>query len=191
MTPIPFEPRECRLTAEDLLAPGNPYERCDLWDGVAVVREPSGGWHDCVAAAIIARLHAAVRGTRKGWVVASSAGFLVARDPDRVLSPDAAFVSRARLLAFPTRGFVECAPDLAVEVRSPDDSWIGVVERAGVWIAHGVAVVWAVDPPSRTAATFRPRQAPIAAGPGDTLCGAPVLPDLCVPVDELFEGLAD
>jgi Uma2 family endonuclease len=48
-------------------------------------------------------------------------GFTLSRDPDTVRGPDVRFVRRERLTSPPRRGFLAGAPDLAVEVSSPDD----------------------------------------------------------------------
>ena len=55
-----------------------------------------------------------------GEVFAAGAGFLLRRDPDTVRAPDVAFVSSERLgTSEAPSGFLERAPDLAVEVVSP------------------------------------------------------------------------
>jgi Uma2 family endonuclease len=101
-----------------------------------------------------------VRGAGLGHVLGASAGYVVQRGPDRVLSPDVSFLARWRGARLPRVGFVEGAPDLAVEVRSPGDSWTSVIEKGGIWIAHRVAVVWCVDPLERRVVVLRPREAP-------------------------------
>jgi Uma2 family endonuclease len=123
-----------------------------------------------------------------GWVTGSSQGFFVAHDPDRVLSPDVAFTSYARLPHPPQRGFFPCAPEFAVEVRSPDDSWISVVEKAGVWIGHRGPVVWAVDPGHRVVVTLRPGVVPVEVRAG-TVDAEPVLPGFRISVSDLFYRL--
>ena len=103
----PMNTADRLLTANDILNPA--YERGELWDGVFVVAEPSGGW----AGAVGFRVGAALAGhiaSREGWAFAADQGFVVARDPDRVLSPDVSFVSRERLPMPPETGFIEGAP---------------------------------------------------------------------------------
>ena len=182
-------PRSLPWTAERLAAEGAAYEDCELWDGVPVVRETSGGLHEVVAARVIGAICAHAPARDRGWVVASSAGFLVARNPDRVLSPDAAYVSRERLPRIPRGGFIECAPDLAVEVRSPDDGARAPVERCALWIAHGSLLAWAIDPQESSVTVLRAGAPAASLGPGEVLTGDPVLPSLRLPVDELFAGL--
>ena len=120
----------------------------------------------------------------------SSQGFLLARDPDRMLAPDGAYVSKERLPRVPTRGFIEMAPDFLIEVRSPDDSWESVVEKCRVWIAHGAGCAWAIDPLTHTLAEFRPARPPVVhRDPVAVACADPVLPDFTVSVADLFADL--
>ena len=131
------------------------------------------------------RLAVASAGAR-GRVGDSSTGFLLRRNPDRLLAPDVSFVSVERLPVLPDSGFPEVVPELVAEVRSPNDSWAYLVERGGIWIAHGVRVVWLVDPKRRCVITLRPAEDPVEAGPGEAFSAEPVLPDLAIEVDRLF-----
>ncbi len=108
------------------------------------------------------------------------------RDPDRLLAPDVSYISRERLPKWPEHGFVEAVPELVAEVRSPSDSWAHVIERGGVWIAHGVQVVWLVDPLKRRVLTLRPMEDPVEARSGASFSAAPVLRGLEIDVDDLF-----
>ena len=182
----PMGTSERLLTAEDVLAP--EYRRGELWDGVFVVREPSGGCSGAVGFRVGAALARALEG-HDGWAFAAEQGFFVSRDPDRVLAPDVSYVTAERLAAPPRRGFIEGAPDFAVEVRSPTDSWTATIEKGGVWIGHGARVVWCIDPLAQRAVVMRPGAPPVEASPGDELTADPVL-DLVVALDELFAGLA-
>lgn len=173
-------------TAKDVLGP--EYERGELWDGVFVVREPSGGWSSAVEHRVSGLLFTCEPARREGWSFSSNQGYLVSKDPDRVLSPDVSYVSRERLPVPPARGFITGPPDFAVEVRSPTDSWVATIEKGGVWIGHGVRVVWCIDPQSQRVIVLRPGEEPEALGLGDVASARPAL-DLDADVSALFEGL--
>lgn len=177
------------LTAEDLLQPDTPYGDCELWDGAAVVREPSGGGSDIVNLRVGSQIQRFVETCDLGWVTGSEQGWLLARQPDRVLAADAAFVSYARLREIPARGFFPCAPDFVVETRSPDDSWTGLVTKAGVWMGHGTRVVWVIDPLRRTVLVLKPGAEPVTLRPGETADAEPVLPGFRVDLTSLFDRL--
>lgn len=171
------------LTVEDLLQMQD--KNTELWDGVLVVHDPSGGWHGVVESRVARRID---EKSDDGWSLGASAGFIVAQNPDRVLAPDAAYMAKDRLPKPPRSGFINGAPNLAVEIRSPTDSWVSVVEKGGIWIAHGVELVWCIDTDPIRVAALRPGQAPTLHGLGGVLDARPVL-DLQLPVDALFEGL--
>lgn len=119
---------------------------------------PPGAEHGRVALTVGALLFAHVRQTDSGITFAAETGFLLARDPDTVRAPDAAFVSRERADA------VGCtvkhwpgAPDFAVEVLSPSDSFAEVESKALAWVGAGTRVLLVVDPTRRTATAYRGR----------------------------------
>ena len=185
-----LDPVETRpITAEDVLRRNSPWRECELWDGLPLVREPAGGQAEAVAARIVAPLGLHVRERALGWTFMSSQGFLLARDPDRMLASDGAYVSKERLPRVPEQDFVPLAPDFLIEVRSPDVTWEQTVMRCGLWITHGAGIAWAVEPLARKVAVFR------ADGTSEVLEGegkasaAPVLPDFQVDLADLFEGL--
>ena len=62
------------VTAEDVLRPGSRWRECELWDGMPMVREPSGGWAELAGVRIVSRLEAHVRARDLGWVFMSSQG---------------------------------------------------------------------------------------------------------------------
>src|SRR4030095_5941651 len=143
------------MTAEELLRLNLPNKRTELVRGVLVVREPAGYRHGDVAAQLLAAIANHVNASRLGRVFAAETGFTLARKPDTVRAPDVAFISSARLPDPPPRGFAELAPDLAVEVLSPDDRPGEVLTKVGDWLNAGARVVWVVDPVHVIARVYR------------------------------------
>ena len=122
-------------------------------------------------------------------MVGSNQGFVVARDPDRVLSPDAAFVSHARLPHVPSEGFIEGTPEFLVEVVSPDDREPNVVAKAALWISHGALVAWVVCPAARRVTILRRGRAAEVVTEGGSADAAPALPGFEIPLERLFHHL--
>ncbi len=176
------------LKAEALLRPEyeGPHE---MWDGVLVKREWSPFDTSAISASAMSLLFEHVTRRKLGRVTGSRVGYVLARGPDRVLVADAAFISVERTRIIVPGKFVEGAPDLAVEVRSPPESWISVVQRIGIWLAHGVRLVWAIDPEQRVVVVSRGFDPPETLTGKDTLDGAPVLPKFRIKVSRLFAGL--
>ncbi len=178
-----------RISAAEFERMGECIDPCELWDGVVLVHEPATPYGDAVCLAIGGLLRAHVVPRSLGWVFGSSAGFQVGESPDRVLSPDVAFLRRDRLPSLPRRGFYRLTPDLVVEVRSPSQTWAYTLERGGIWIASGAKVVWMVDPEPRNACVFRPTASPVEVGPEGVLSADPAIEAFSIPMKDVFEGL--
>jgi len=108
------------LTGEEFLALGD-IGPCELIDGRIVPMSPTGGEHGAIESLITARLLVFVEERKLGWVLGGEVGLYTRRNPDRVRGADVAFVSRGRMPRRPGRKFMEIAPELIVEVLSPED----------------------------------------------------------------------
>jgi Uma2 family endonuclease len=86
----------------------------------------------------------------------------------------------------PNEAFWPGAPDLAVEVLSPDDRTGEVNEKIEAWLAAGTSAVWLVDPKLRTVTVYQRVAAAKVYSPGDTFVGDPVIPGFTCAVDEIF-----
>ncbi|MBI4578884.1 MAG: Uma2 family endonuclease [Planctomycetes bacterium] len=163
--------------------------RCELIQGELLRMSPGGFEHGTVAMEIGSYLADHVRRHKLGIVTAAETGFRIARNPDTVRAPDAAFVAAARVSAIPRRGFFEGAPDLAVEVVSPDDRWSEVTAKVTGWLQAGAKMVWVVDPPNRTIAVYAASADVRILREQDTLDGGDIIPGLRIPVRDVFSGL--
>jgi Uma2 family endonuclease len=146
------------MTAQELLEYRHEPYRQELVDGRLHEMEPPGAEHGRVAMVIGALLYTHVREHGLGTAFAAETGFQLASDPDTVRAPDAAFVRRERADAVgSTDGYWPGAPDLAIEVTSPDDRSSSVEAKALDWLAAGTRAVVVVDPRLRTAMVYRAR----------------------------------
>ena len=165
-----------QMTAEELLHLNLPNKRTELVRGILVVREPAGYQHGDVAARLLSVIANHVYAHDLGRVFAAETGFTVARNPDTVRAPDVAFVSTARLPDPPPRGFAELAPDLSVEVLSPDDRPGEVLAKVADWLSAGSRLVWVVDPIRVSARVYRADGSESMLNETDLLSGEDVLP---------------
>lgn len=118
------------MTADELLdLPDDGFHRCELVRGELITMPPPGAQHGGTAATVVELLAPHVRKQRLGKVLGES-GFRLETGPDTVRGPDAAFIARERV---PADGLPEKywpgAPDLAVEVVSPGDTYDDVHEK--------------------------------------------------------------
>jgi Uma2 family endonuclease len=146
------------VTAEDLWNMPDHGGRSELVAGRLRVMAPAGFEHGRVTATAGWLLSAHVHTTGSGVTLGAETGFVLATDPDTVRAPDVAFVSRTRAEAVGmTVGFWPGgAPDLAIEVVSPEDSRPYVRAKALNWLETGASAVLVLDPRSRSATVYRP-----------------------------------
>ena len=190
---LPFaDPPELRpgalLTAGQLLQLPDTDRRYELIEGKLQMMSPGGFLHGRIAARVASLLEQHVKHHRLGAVCGAETGFLIAHDPDTVLAPDVAFVSQARLAAQEdTTGYLPLAPDLVVEVVSPQDRFSQVEQKARRWLQAGSRLVLLVDAEQKRVHVLRnPRQVTVL-GPEDELDASDVVPGWRVGVREFFE----
>ena len=173
------------MTAEEfLLLPDDDMKR-ELIRGVLTEEMPPGYEHGAVEAQIGRLLGNFAADNDFGEVVTGDSGFVLERGPDTVRGPDVAWVAPGRIEGR-VRGFAELAPDLVVEVRSPNDSQRHMAERAMMWLSHGVRMALVADPNTVALTVYRPGEPPQALGELDTFDGGGVLPGFTAPVWSFF-----
>lgn len=143
---------------------------------------PSGSRHARVAARIITSLCNYVEPRKLGAVFASEAGFRIARNPDTVRAPDAAFVRAERVID--TAGFFDGPPDAAFEVVSPNDSYSEIEEKTLDWIQSGARAVVIVDPRTKSARIHRAGGATTVV---DVIVIDDVIPGWKLPLADVFD----
>jgi len=146
---------------------------------------PAGDEHGRVSATLTSLIGPHVAKYGLGLVHGAETGFVLARDPDTVRAPDLAF-TRAERVRPPARGFVPQAPDLAVEVLSPDDRPGYVREKVAEWLEAGAEAVWVVDPRARTVTIHGGGFSGHELRESDVLSGGDLLPGFEVRVADLF-----
>jgi Uma2 family endonuclease len=77
-------------------------------------------------------------------------------------------------------------PDLAVEVLSPTDRRRQVAEKVNLWLAHGTAACWVVDPATMTISVHRAGQKPSRLAGKDKLENEPTLPGFSLALSKIF-----
>ena len=105
---------------------------------------------------------------------------------DRLVKPDVAFVSSARLPADKRKAF-SIPPDLAVEVLSPSDIQYRVLEKVFAYLDAGTRLVWVVEPVGQTVTVYRSKADIKTLTYDDTLTGEDVVEGFSCQVAQLFE----
>jgi Uma2 family endonuclease len=175
------------ITAEELLRMPDDGYRSELVRGELRKMAPAGHLHGRVAINVTTPLDRHVRAHHLGVVYAAETGFKLASNPDTVRAPDVAFIRRECVEeAGDVEGYWPGAPDLAVEVISPSDTYADVQEKVFDWLEAGTRMVILVMPRKRAVTVYRSLTDMIMLTEHDTLDGADVVPGWKIPVRELF-----
>jgi Uma2 family endonuclease len=144
-----------------------------------------------------------------GWIetkrVLAIGNFVVANKPGRVYpgdtsllldgnedeiyvmrEPDVVFVKAERLI--PTQGLIYMAPDLAVEITSPSQSYAERSEKIEDYLAYGTEEVWLVLPNLKKFEVYRADKPRARHGVGQSIPGGTLLPGLTLNVSDLFDA---
>jgi Uma2 family endonuclease len=145
------------LITGDELARMPDHELTELIDGRIVRLSPTNHEHGRIEANVSAVFRGFVRAQNLGLVMTGEVGIFTRRNPDRVRGADVVFISHAQYdRRTKTRAFLDVAPELVVEILSPErpDTDQKVIE----YLAIGVRLVLVVDPPGRTISAHRPNE---------------------------------
>jgi Uma2 family endonuclease len=184
--------QECIYTAADLweLSHSPDYEgkRLELSEGELIEMSPSGGKHGGIAGKFFLRVGLYVEQNELGFITAAETGYILFKNPngkDTVRAPDVGFVMAARLPDGLPDEYIPLAPDLAIEVVSPNDRADEIEGKLRDYLKYGVRMVVFVYP------KFKTMKVHTAAGStelgiDDVFDGGDVLPGFTQPVRDLF-----
>lgn len=173
------------ITGEELLAMGD-IGPCELIDGRIVKMTPTGGQHGFVEANIGRELHFFVRQKGLGWVMTGEVGIYISRQPDRIRAADVAFISKDRLPKPPGPGFLDVAPELVVEIISPNDTWADMNHKLEDYFSRGINWVWVIEPKHKAVYVYHSATARVKIAETALLAGEGVLAGFEVAVQDLF-----
>lgn len=175
------------VTGDELLAMGG-LGLCELIEGRIVPMTPSIHPHGRCESHFDEHLKSFVRQHALGKIMVGGVGIYTRHHPDTVRSADVAFISNERYAQLgKVSGFLDVAPELVVEIVSPDDRWVDVMQKLHELFAIGVQLVWLADLTARTVYAYRSLTDVRVFTEADVLTGDEVLPGFSVPVASLFE----
>ena len=150
-----------------------------------VIMAPAGMYHDEIVINLGSVLRTFAHSNQLGRVYASSVGYRLSQGD--IVSPDVSFVDVARLENGESPdGYGQFAPDLAIEIVSPNDRATEIEQKITLYLAHGTRLVWVINPRLKTATIHRADGSIQRIRTEDALDGEDVLPGFkCVLKDIL------
>ncbi|MDH3717589.1 MAG: Uma2 family endonuclease [Planctomycetota bacterium] len=175
------------FTAAQLWQLSDNSHRYELVSGELRMMSPAGQEHGKIAMRVGSKLDQHVGQHRLGVVYAAETGFMIGTNPDTVRAPDVAFISQSRLDEIGEfAGYWPGAPDLAVEVLSPNDTDRAVEEKSLAWLNAGSRQVWVVDPAQRTITVYHSAEDIRVLDVKSELTAEELLPGWTLSLSELF-----
>jgi len=165
-----------------LSQPGNHNRLLELIHGEIVEKMPTQQ-HGLVASNVNFALVAYAREHKNGRPGIEVRHRVIGDDRNSRL-PDVSFTCAN--VPIVERGTVSAMPDLAVEIKSPDDTIKEMRETAAYYLANGSRLVWLVYPNLRMVEVYRPDADVEILDAEQTLVGHDVLPGFALPVADVF-----
>ena len=176
------------MTADELLRMPDDCFRYELVRGELRRYDLKSHEQGRITANVAFALGVYVKASGLGGSCVAGTGFELESAPDHVRAPDTAFVRRERAeAARGTPGFFPGAPDVAVEVVSPSDSYTEVEEKVEDWLGAGTLAVIVVDPRRRTVKVHRSLADAVVLTEADVLAIEDIVPGWRMPVQDIFK----
>jgi len=160
----------------------------ELVEGEIIQHIPTGFLHGRIEALIATLLSIFVRKHKLGVVFGGETGIYTRRNPDTVRGVDVAYISHERLAQSTSHSYLDVAPELVVEVMSPNDSWTEIDDKLDEYFGIGVQLIWIVNPKRQQIHIYTAHTKFEILGVADTLTGGSVLDGFAVAVSEIFES---
>lgn len=166
----------------------DPEKQLEWVNGHWVVKESGGARHSRICARLCASLGLYVEEHKLGAIYGPDTTFTFGQNQRM---PDVSFVAATHL---PPEGdpigIWTIAPDLAVEIVSPNDLYEEVMTRLHEYFAASVQQVWLVSPQFQMVTVYDSSTKSTILQASDELTSPTLLPGFRCPVNALFQSLA-
>lgn len=161
----------------------------EVVDGELVMSPKNNWYHGRICTRLVIAIGNHVMRHRLGALLDSSTGFWMFNRNCR--APDISFVPMVRLKALEfkpnEKRFFPGAPDLAVEILSPNNTRREIDERLRDFFGSGTQVAWVIDPDQECVEVCHSTTHRQLIGSGGYLEGGSLLPNFRYPIADLFK----
>jgi len=163
--------------------PENRNRRFELFNAKIIERRPTQE-HGFIAGTICGEIGIWLKLNPLGHVLTPTT-YQMPDDEHNAPIPDVSFIVGLDTPMI-RKGNMPRMPDLAVEVKSPTNTYLEQREKAAYYIANGCRLVWLVFPAKRLIEVYRPNMDVDILTDEDTLDGYDVLPGFRLAVRDVF-----
>lgn len=176
-------------TDQEFMALPDDGNRYEIVNGELVIMANSGMEHGNIGAFLGGAIELHVRSHKLGVTCDSSTAFKMKSGNKR--SPDISFVAKERLQGRKRlpKGFFEGAPDLAVEIISPSNTFEEIHNKLVEYFDSGCRLAWVIHPDEQSALIYRQPQPDRLLKISDNLEGEEIIPGFTMPMVDLFAEL--
>ena len=178
-----------RMTNEQYMAMPDDGKRYELHDGVLVETPSSTVLHSWIVSLLLHALMNHIYSQKLGYAFGDSLDYIL--NEGIIYRPDVSFVAASRVPVLPN--YLHEAPDIAVEVLSPSNTASEMNYKINTYLQYGSRLVWIIDPEKQSVVVYRKGEGSsivsVYLTAEDTLTGGDVLPDFCLPLNELFGSI--
>jgi Uma2 family endonuclease len=161
----------------------------EVVNGQLVISAKNTFYHGDICSRLLAALVNYNEAQHLGAVLDSSTGFRMHNRNCR--APDISFITKARLVSAGftrhTKRFFPGAPDLAVEILSPNNTRAEIDERLRDFFASEARLAWIINPEDECVEVCHSPEKRNLVGPGAVLDGEELLPGFGYPIANLFQ----
>ncbi|MEZ2235074.1 Uma2 family endonuclease [Microcoleus sp.] len=178
-------------TDAEFMALNRDGHRYEIVNGELIDMGNRSAKHGYVCSILMILLGGYVRIQKLGAMFDSSTAFKMKSGNKR--SPDVSFMAKERLQGLEELpdGFLEGAPDLAVEILSPSNTVAEIHNKLVEYFENGARLVWVINPKEKYVLVYRSSQEPDRLlKSADSLDGEEIVSGFTLPVAELFQKLA-
>ncbi|MGH9660349.1 MAG: Uma2 family endonuclease [Bryobacteraceae bacterium] len=170
------------IPVEAFLASG-AYEKCEYIEG-RVVEAPVGNKrHSRIQLQCGALLAAHLKDRSGAYCGTELRCRITVGGKTRFYQPDVVVVLND---PDPDSEYLDRAPDLVVEIRSPSNTTAELTRKMEHYFANGARLGWIILPDEQAVLALSPTAPPRTLRSGDRLDAAEILPGFAAPVDDLF-----
>jgi len=172
-----------QFKVEDLMDPSIPEKGVEILQGEFVQMKPGEWFHNQIAYRFSRMFDIFCEARPDLRFGTDNDGFLLERNPDTLLCPDA---SLFRPRPKSEGSWLHFSPEIAVEVLSPGNSASEIAFKTRKFIESGSEQVWIVDPEKRTIEFYFPGGRKLVASGDEVVNGEGIAEGLEISLVEVF-----